>query len=36
MAWLRHQLAAPLLADIAFQPAVDARTISLTLPDTWI
>jgi dethiobiotin synthetase len=35
MAWLQGQLAAPLLGDIAFQTAVDARTISLTLPETW-
>ena len=35
VAWLQQQLAVPLLADIAFEPVIDARDIPLTLPDAW-
>jgi dethiobiotin synthetase len=33
--WLRRQLAAPLLADIAHQDALDARTLGVNLPAAW-
>jgi dethiobiotin synthetase len=35
IAWLRRQLAAPLLADIPHQDAPDARTLDLDLPAAW-
>jgi dethiobiotin synthetase len=35
IAWLRRQLAAPLLADIPHQDAPDARTLGLELPAAW-
>jgi dethiobiotin synthetase len=35
IAWLRQQLAAPLLADIPHQNAPDARTLGVNLPAAW-
>ena len=35
IAWLRRQLAAPLLADIPHQHVPDARTLGLDLPAAW-
>jgi dethiobiotin synthetase len=35
IAWLRRQLAAPLLADIAYQEVSDARTLGIDLPAAW-
>jgi dethiobiotin synthetase len=35
IAWLRHRLAVPLLADIPHQSRSDARTLTLELPPAW-
>jgi dethiobiotin synthetase len=35
IAWLRGQLAAPLLADIPYQQSPDARALTLHLPAAW-